>query len=201
MNKPYPFFTFYLDMTDYYSSKTLILGCGNILFGDDGFGPAVVEYLQKNFEIPSEFCVINAGLSVREILFNIVLSDKRPQRIIVVDAVDVGKSPGEIFDLDINDIPEKKIDDFSMHQLPTSNLLRELKNICGVDVRIISVQIQNIPDEVSLGLSKVIRDSIPAACEKILSAMKEETCRTEDGSQNFHFDTGSLEGDSRSGRG
>jgi len=159
-------------MTDYWNSEILVLGCGNVLFGDDGFGPAVVEYLQENFEIPQEVYVMNAGLSVREILFNMVLSDKRPKTIIIVDAVDVGRTPGEMFELDITDIPEKKIDDFSMHQLPTSNLLRELENMCGVNVRIISVQIQNIPDEVSPGLSKVIRDSIPAVCEKVLSAIK-----------------------------
>ena len=159
-------------MTDYWNKEILVLGCGNVLFGDDGFGPAVVEYLQENFEIPQEVYVMNAGLSVREILFNMVLSDKRPKTIIIVDAVDVGRTPGEMFELDITDIPEKKIDDFSMHQLPTSNLLRELENMCGVNVRIISVQIQNIPDEVSPGLSKVIRDSIPAVCEKILSAIK-----------------------------
>jgi len=131
----------------------------------------VVDYFLENMEIPLEACVINVGLSVREILFNIVLSDKRPRRIIIVDAVDAGRPAGEIFELDISNIPEKKIDDFSMHQLPTSNLLRELKNMCGVDVRIISVQIQNIPEEVSPGLSKVIRDSIPAVCEKILHVL------------------------------
>lgn len=29
-----------------YKKSVLVLGCGNILFGDDGFGPAVVEHLQ-----------------------------------------------------------------------------------------------------------------------------------------------------------
>lgn len=159
-------------MTDYLKKETLVLGCGNVLFGDDGFGPAVVEHLQQNFEIPPEACVMNAGLSVRDILFTIVLSDNRPKRIIIVDAVDVDKPPGEMFELDIDDIPEKKIDDFSMHQVPTSNLLRELKEKCGVDVKIISAQVQNIPDEVAPGLSKVIRDSIPTACKKILDALK-----------------------------
>lgn len=159
-------------MTDYWNKEILVLGCGNVLFGDDGFGPAAVEYLQKNFEIPPEACVINAGLSVRNLLFNIVLSDKRPRKIIIVDAVDAGRPPGEMFELDISEIPENKIDDFSMHQLPTSNLLRELKNMCGVDVKIVSVQIQHIPEEVAPGLSKIISDSIPTVCEKILSALK-----------------------------
>ena len=70
-------------MTDYWNKEILVLGCGNVLFGDDGFGPAVVEYLQENFEIPQEVCVMNAGLSVREIHFNMVLSDKRPKTIII----------------------------------------------------------------------------------------------------------------------
>jgi coenzyme F420 hydrogenase subunit delta len=155
-------------MTDYWNKEILVLGCGNILFGDDGLGPEVAEYLLKNVEIPPGVGVINAGLSVREILFNIVLNDKRPKRIIIVDAVDAARPAGEVFELDISSIPEKKIDDFSMHQLPTSNLLKELKETCGVDVKVISVQVQHIPEEVSPGLSEVVRDSIPAVCEKIL---------------------------------
>ncbi|UCH63610.1 MAG: hydrogenase maturation protease [Fidelibacterota bacterium] len=158
-------------MTDYWNSEILVLGCGNVLFGDDGFGPEVVEYLNKHFEIPPEVCVLNAGTGVREILFNIVINDQRPKRIIIVDAVDVGRPPGEIFNLDIREVPEKKIDDFSMHQLPTSNLLKELESMCGVDVRIISVQVQKIPDEVSPGLSKAIIDSIPAVCQKVLNTI------------------------------
>jgi coenzyme F420 hydrogenase subunit delta len=154
-------------MTDYWNKEILVLGCGNILFGDDGFGPEVADYFQKNFEIPPGVGVINAGLSVREILFNIVLNDKRPKRIIIVDAVDAARPAGEIFELDISSIPEKKIDDFSMHQLPTSNLLKELKETCGVDVKVISVQVEHIPEEVCPGLSKTVREAIPAVCEKI----------------------------------
>ncbi|MCK5573477.1 MAG: hydrogenase maturation protease [Bacteroidetes bacterium] len=159
-------------MTDYWNKEILVLGCGNVLFGDDGFGPSVVRYFQENYEIPSNACVIDAGLTVRKILFDIVLCDERPEKIVIVDAVDMGRPPGEVFELDVDEIPEKKIDDFSMHQLPTSNLLRELRNICVVDVKIISAQIQHIPDEVSPGLSRVLRDSIPAACERILLALR-----------------------------
>ena len=161
--------SFLKNMTDYWNKEILILGCGNILFGDDGFGPEVVEYLQNNYNIPANVSVINAGLSVRNILFTITLSDKRPKKVILIDALDIGRQPGEIFELDISEIPDIKIDDFSMHQLPTSNLLKELKNICGVDVRVISSQVENIPDEVLPGLSTRIRSSIPAVCEKILS--------------------------------
>jgi len=176
--KVFPFSLYlkiYLDKLSYkemlmktnFNKEILVLGCGNILFGDDGFGPSTVEYLMSNYEIPSKASVINIGLSCRIILFHVVLSEKKPKTIIIVDAVDAGRTPGEIFELDIDDIPEKKIDDFSMHQLPTSNLLKELKNICGVDVRIISVQVDHIPEEVAPGLSEVVKNSIPLVCEKI----------------------------------
>jgi coenzyme F420 hydrogenase subunit delta len=144
-----------------------------VLFGDDGFGPAVVEYLENNFKIPPNVCVINAGLSVRKILFSIVLDDKRPRQVIIADAVDAERIPGEVFEISLDEIPENKIDDFSMHQLPTSNLLKELKEECGVVIRIISVQIKNIPDEVSPGLSEVVADSIPTACEMIIKTFQD----------------------------
>jgi coenzyme F420 hydrogenase subunit delta len=159
-------------MNDYWNKDVLVIGCGNILFGDDGFGPEAVEYLQSHYTIPDGVGIINAGLSIREILFNITLSERRPTRIIIVDAVDFGRTAGEIFELDVSELPAIKIDDFSMHQLPTSNLLNELKQNCSVDIRIFSTQIQFIPDEVSPGLSPVIRDSIPMVCEKILKVLK-----------------------------
>lgn len=155
------------DMPGYRDKSVLILGCGNILFGDDGFGPAVAEELNRNFNIPEQVSVINAGISVREILFNIVLDEKRPDTIIIVDAVDIRKKPGEIFEIDLNELPENKIDDFSMHQMPTSNLLRELRDLCGVKVRILSCQVEKIPDFVEPGLSDSLKDRVVEMCELI----------------------------------
>jgi coenzyme F420 hydrogenase subunit delta len=155
----------------YWNKDVLVLGCGNILFGDDGFGPGVVEYFLQHKKIPAGAAVIDAGLGVREILFNVVLSEKRPRKIIIVDAVDAGREPGEIFELDISAIPDKKIDDFSMHQLPTSNLLKDLKENCGVEVTILSTQVQHIPEEIHPGLSKVVEETIPEVCERIIRAI------------------------------
>ena len=155
------------NIPSYFNCKILILGCGNILFGDDGFGPHVAEELQNNYNLPGNVGVINAGSSVRNMLFDIILSEKKPQKIIIIDAVDAGKTPGDIFELPIDEIPLKKIDDFSMHQLPTSNLLMELKDFCKVDVIIITCQVEYIPEEVTASISKYIIDAIPEVCNRI----------------------------------
>jgi len=152
--------------------RIIILGCGNILFGDDGFGPEVVQYLKENFEIPDDVDVIDAGTGVRNILFDLVLNPFKPDKVIIIDAVDIGRTPGEVFEIDISSIPSVKIDDFSMHQVPTSNLLRELKEICGVDVKVICVQVQYIPEEVKPGLSEVVKKAIPVACQRIMEELK-----------------------------
>jgi coenzyme F420 hydrogenase subunit delta len=153
----------------YFDKEILVLGCGNILFGDDGFGPEVIEYLEQNFTLPDSVYAVNAGLSVRSILFNVVLSEAKPRKIIIVDAVDTGNKPGELLSLEVDQIPAVKCDDFSLHQIPTSNLLKELNDLCGVEVKIIAVQIQHIPDEIEPGLSALIKGSIPRACEMIMA--------------------------------
>lgn len=160
-------------MVDYLKAEVLILGCGNVLFGDDGFGPEVVRYLNENYSLPEGCIAIDAGLSVRGILFDILLSDKKPKGIIVVDAVDVGRNPGEVFEIDLTEIPQVKIDDFSMHQAPTSNLLKEIRDYGNVDVRVIAIQVEEIPDEVKPGLSEKLKGKFPEVCEEILRMCRE----------------------------
>ena len=144
-----------------YQVPTLILGCGNTLFGDDGFGPAVIDYLEKHYQAPKDVSVLDVGTGAREILFTIVLAEKKPKRIIVIDALDCQKKPGEIFSIPVENLPEKKIDDFSLHQLPTSNLLKELKDLCDVEVILLAAQPECVPETVRPGLSKKLRDAVP----------------------------------------
>jgi coenzyme F420 hydrogenase subunit delta len=148
---------------DWHNKSILILGCGNILIGDDGFGPVVTQHLRENFTIPDNVCVFDAGTSVREILFDTILSDNKPAKIIIVDAVDCGREPGELFWLDIDGIPEVKLDDFSMHQIPTSNLLRELRDLCGIEVIVMACQTASSTDYVNPGLSTPVEKAVENA--------------------------------------
>lgn len=131
--------------------------------GDDGFGPAVVQRLERDVALPAGACVLDAGTSVREILFDIALSDKKPAKIVVVDAVDCGREPGELFALDIGSLPEKALTDFSLHQVPTCNLLRELRDLCGIEVVVMVCQVLDRSDQVSPGLSGPVERAVQYA--------------------------------------
>ena len=155
------------ELPDFCRKPTLILGCGNILFGDDGFGSAVVEYLTEHRQVPDNVCLADVGTGVRKLLFTLCLSPVRPSRVLIIDALDLGAAPGELFVIDPADIPAVKLDDFSVHQLPTSNLLRELQETCGVEVRVLACQTGPLPEEVSCGLSEPVRSALPAAADLI----------------------------------
>jgi coenzyme F420 hydrogenase subunit delta len=153
--------------SDWYGKSILILACGNILIGDDGFGPAVAQRLRENFTIPPDICVFDAGTSVREILFDIILSEEKPSKIVIVDAMDCGREPGELFFIDLDSLPKIKLDDFSMHQIPTSNLLRELRDLCGIEIIIVACQVANTCNSVNPGLSQPVGQAVDRAAEML----------------------------------
>ncbi len=155
------------DLPDFCRKPSLILGCGNLLFGDDGFGCEVIAYVEEHHRVPKSVCLLDVGTGVRKVLFTLCLSPIRPTRLLIIDAIDARRTPGEIFEIDPSQIPVAKLDDFSLHQLPTSNLLRELQESCGVEVRVLACQTEELPVDISQGLSEPVRGAVPAAADWI----------------------------------
>lgn len=155
--------------------SAVIFGCGNILMGDDGFGPAVIEELMTCCPLPNRVAALDVGTGIREYLFDYLLApDHRPERLIVVDAVDFpGRRAGEIFPIDVSSIPAKKIHDFSLHQFPSINLLHELQQHTEMKVDILAAQVQSIPEQISPGLSTAMAGAVGVARDKILQMLSE----------------------------
>jgi coenzyme F420 hydrogenase subunit delta len=150
------------------SKKVLILGCGNVLMGDDGFGPAVIKKLNQQHKLPDFSHAEDVGTSVRDILFNITLLEKHPEHIVILDATDrPGHKGGEVFEISVDEIPEKKIVDYSFHQFPTTNMLKEIQELRGIKVTIIVAQVAEKLEEVGPGLSKPMRAAVAEAAQKV----------------------------------
>lgn len=157
-----------LDIIPEYCTKPVVIfGCGNVLLGDDGFGPAVADKLHVSGAVPPWAEVIDAGTAVREFLFDIALCEQRPAQIVVIDAVDVGRPPGDVFEIPLDNIPIVKVSEYSLHQAPTSNLLRELRDHCGVEVVVVVCQVRELPEEVKMGLSPAVEDAVARATQLV----------------------------------
>ncbi|MCE5335869.1 MAG: hydrogenase maturation protease [Desulfobacteraceae bacterium] len=154
---------------DLFTKPVLIFGCGNVLVGDDGFGPAVMDHLLANYPLPGHVAALDVGTSIRELLFDLVLLPDKPRTIFIVDSVsESDRAPGELFEMDISRIPIHKVNDFSLHMFPSVNLLNDLQEGAGVEIRVLAVQTGKLPDEIRPGLSAPVRAAVPKACEWLL---------------------------------
>lgn len=157
-----------IEDSDIYGREILIIGCGNLLVGDDGFGPAVIKILSGS-KLPENAAIIDAGTAIRTILFNIVLAEKKPKKIIIIDAVDKpGHKAGEVFEISVDNIPSNKAEDFAVHHLPTTNMLADINKLPDTQVRVIAAQIENIPSEMKAGLSKPLIAAVQKAADMVL---------------------------------
>ncbi len=157
-----------MDWSLMFNSRVVVFGCGNILYGDDGFGPAVVEALLEDKAVKDDVACIDAGTTVRPLLFDLILSDKPPERVIVVDiTMDKDIEPGQIKEIDVDQVDPKKIADFSMHQFPTTNLLKELKDSTDIKLNILVARAVYIPDKMYQGLSPEMDGAVAEAVRRI----------------------------------
>lgn len=145
-----------------------IYGCGNVLLGDDGFGPAVIEQLHRS-GLPPSVQALDVGTAIREHLLDyLLLPELRPAMLIVVDAASQqGRVPGEVRLCTPAELPACKIHDFSLHQFPTVNLLQELQAETGMTVQVLIAQPSAPIEHFGTGLSPAMRTAVDAACQQI----------------------------------
>lgn len=102
-------------------ATNILLGIGNPMNGDDGAGIYVAEQFRMDGWIP-----LACGTAPEN--FTGIIRKIRPPCLVLVDAADMGLSPGEY-----RIIPRQRIADVSMgtHQLPLSLLIDFLSDAAG----------------------------------------------------------------------
>lgn len=141
--------------------EIVIAGCGNPLFADDGFGPAVVEELRK-FPLPGHIKVVDAGLGGPYFVFSL-LDPKITRKLIVVDIVDFGAGSGALALFRMNDLMTGGLRDADQGGLAAS-----LRRIGGsIDVVIIGCQPGSVRG-MEIGLSREARTAVPKTVRAIL---------------------------------
>jgi coenzyme F420 hydrogenase subunit delta len=149
-----------------FDAEILVVGCGNILFKDDGFGPAVTEAMEEQFkegDLPDNVMILDAGTGGPHYIFS--LPNELWKKLIIVDIVEFGAEPGTLRTFDVSELPEGSYE--NVHSWPVSQPLHELSET--YEVIVIGCQPESVsaPD-VELGLTKNVEDAIPKAIKMIL---------------------------------
>lgn len=150
-----------------YNHENLIVGCGNILYGDDGFGPEVIKYIKENhIEFPGDTCVIDGATSAPHYIFT--LPQEKWKNIIIIDIASLNEKAGTIKVLDLDQIHEE--DRYmDVHGLSATYPLHDLKD--KINIKLIVIQPKNVPIEMEMGLSKVLEDKIPQTINRTIEVL------------------------------
>jgi hydrogenase maturation protease len=142
------------------SKRILVAGVGNVLRGDDGFGPAVTRLLEH---LPEGAEVIETGTGGVALLQELMVGC---DGLVLIDACDRGAAPGTVFVLE----PEvgEGVHTPDVHLANPDRVLSMAKTMGYLPdrVRIIGCQPLDI-DEMCQGLSPVVQRALPYAVKKI----------------------------------
>ncbi len=144
--------------------KVCVLGVGNRIRGDDGIGPAVIDELEKTYSDEKDVLLLNVQASPESFVRSI--ETFRPDKMIIIDSVEMSGYPGEVRQIDYHTIRKHSL---STHKLPLTLFIdflqRKMKfkllffgvqpKTIGFNKRMSGPVKRSIPDIVSLVSSHI----------------------------------------------
>lgn len=144
------------------TKRILVLGIGNLLWADEGFGVRCVEALNAGWEFPPQVELMDGGTQGLYLLPYVQEADC----LLVFDAVDYGDPPGKLREVVGNEVPRfmgaKKM---SLHQTGFQEVLMaaELTEKLPAELVLIGVQPEELED-----YGGSLRDVVKAQVEPAL---------------------------------
>lgn len=126
-------------------AKILVLGIGNLLWADEGFGVRCVEHLAQNWTLPDHVTLLDGGTQGLYLLPFLEAADA----LIVFDAVDYGLAPGTLKLITGDEVPRfmgaKKM---SLHQTGFQDVIAtaQLMGYCPQTLILIGCQPEELED-------------------------------------------------------
>jgi hydrogenase maturation protease len=143
--------------------KTVIIGVGSILRGDDGIGPRVIDELEKR-SLPQQVSLFRGDISGLDLLK--VLPDY--SRAVIIDASEMGLEPGGMRVFSAKEIKKAGFNDsFSTHGMALLETLTLAEKLdLETEITIVGVQPGNTGFD--LELSGPVRSAVPGITEAVI---------------------------------
>ncbi len=138
----------------------LVLGVGNLLWADEGFGVRAVELLHQRFELPDKVSVVDGGTQGLYLLDHVCAAD----HVLVFDAIDYQLAPGTLRVLRDREVPVYSDTVMSLHQATFQELLSlaRLRGHFPDRITVIGVQ-PDVLDDLGGSLSALVRARLDEA--------------------------------------
>ena len=153
------------------NTRLLILGIGNILWADEGFGVRCVEAMNAAYQFGDNVVLMDGGTQGLYLLPYLVDA----QRLIVFDAVDYGKKPGEMVIAKDDEVPRfMGVKKMSLHQTGFQEVIAcaSLAGKLPESMVLIGVQPEHLED-FGGSLRDSVKAQIPAALNIALELIRQ----------------------------
>ena len=153
------------------SVKTIVIGLGNPILGDDGVGWQIAQQVEKQSEFPPDVevdCLALGGISLMERLIGY-------QRAILIDSFVTNKNPiGTVQCFSLDQLPNRALGHMgSSHDTTLQNALRVGRDLGAAlpqEITIVAVEAHNVYD-FSEQLSPEVAAAIPSAVHMVLDLL------------------------------
>ncbi len=138
--------------------EALVLGIGNVLWADEGFGVRAVEALHAGYAFPPAVALRDGGTLGLNLYDDIASA----RRVLVFDAIDFGLAPGTVRVLRDDEVPVWGCTRLSPHQNGFNDVLALAQlNRCAPE-RIVAIGVQPLElGDFGGSLTEVVRARVP----------------------------------------
>ena len=151
------------------AEHVLIMGIGNVLWADEGFGVRCVEHLAEHWQLPPEITLLDGGTQGLYLLPFLEEADT----LLVFDAIDYGLTPGTLKVIEGDEVPRfmgaKKM---SLHQTGFQDVIAtaQLMGYCPDTLILIGCQPEELEDYGG-GLRDIVAAQIEPAVKLALARL------------------------------
>jgi hydrogenase maturation protease len=150
-------------------ADVLVLGIGNVLWADEGFGVRAVEALHRRWEMPANVSVVDGGTQGVYLLDHVCSAE----RVVVLDAIDFGFAPGTLHVFRDGEVPEGSATAMSLHQATFQELLSLARVRDRFPARITLIGVQPaVLDDLGGSLSAPVRARLDEAVELAVAELR-----------------------------
>lgn len=152
--------------------RTLVLGLGNPLMGDDGLGVAALDRLAAGSLVPAEVGLLDGGTWGLPLLPAVEDAD----RLILLDAIEAGAAPGRLVILERDELPRFFAHKLSPHQIDLREVLALAELRGRLPRELVAIGLQ--PGRVTLrtGLSPEVESGLEAMLAAVVARLESWGC-------------------------
>ena len=144
-------------------AKTVVLGVGNILLSDEGFGVRVAEALSQRFLFPDTVEVLDGGTLGIELMRFL----DGAQRLILIDAIH-GSEPGSFRIIQGDDVRLYFQEKVSLHEMGIQEVLASLVVMEKPIAEIVVIGVVPQSLEIGLDLTPLVASRIDEATDSVI---------------------------------